>query len=103
MVIAFELVTSVNPKEAEDVQVACICTQLISSASAGSLIPRPEDRTRLLSSSPAGIVFRPAQLSVAFACVGVVRVLYSKVYDFPHTYRHFVGQQNPLLAPYQQY
>ena len=44
------------------------------------------------------------------ACVGVVRILYSKVYDFPHTRRHFVGQRNssnvdadPLLAPYQQY
>ena len=31
--------------------VACIRTHLISSASAVSLIPRPEDRTRLLSSS----------------------------------------------------
>ena len=44
------------------------------------------------------------------ACVGVVRILYLKVYDFPHTRRHFVGQWNssnvhvdPLLAPYQQY
>ena len=34
---------------------------------------------------------------------------YSKVYDFPHIHRHFVGQQNssnvhadPLLAPYQR-
>ena len=26
------------------------------------------------------------------ACVGVVRILYSKIYDFPHTCRHFVGQ-----------
>ena len=31
--------------------MACICTHLISSASAASLVPRPEDRTRLLSSS----------------------------------------------------
>ena len=31
--------------------VACIRTHLISSASAVSLVPRPEDRTRLLSSS----------------------------------------------------
>ena len=31
--------------------VACICTHLVSSASAASLVPRPEDRTRLLSSS----------------------------------------------------
>ena len=44
------------------------------------------------------------------ACVGVVRILYLKVYDFPHTRRHFVGQWNssnvhvdPFLAPYQQY
>ena len=42
--------------------------------------------------------------------MGVVRILYLKVYDFPHTRRHFVGQGNssdvhvdPLLAPYQQY
>ena len=26
------------------------------------------------------------------ACVGVIRIFYSKVYDFPHTHRHFVGQ-----------
>ena len=26
------------------------------------------------------------------AYVGVVRILYSKVYNFPHTHRHFVGQ-----------
>ena len=44
--------------------MACICTHLISDASAVSLVPRPEDRTRLLSSSQ--IVLRPAQLSVAF-------------------------------------
>ena len=31
--------------------MACIRTHLISSASAVSLVPRPEDRTRLLSSS----------------------------------------------------
>ena len=31
--------------------VACIRTHLISSASAVNLVPRPEDRTRLLSSS----------------------------------------------------
>ena len=44
------------------------------------------------------------------ACVGVVHILYLKVYDFPHTRRHFVGQWNssnvhvdPMLAPYQQY
>ena len=44
------------------------------------------------------------------ACVGMVRILYWKVYDFPHTPRHFVGQWNssnvhvdPLLAPYQHY
>ena len=44
------------------------------------------------------------------ACVGVVHILYLKVYDFPHTRRHFVGQWNssnvhvdPFLAPYQQY
>ena len=49
-------------------------------------------------------VYRP------LACVGVVRILHLKVYDFPHTHRHFVGQWNssnvhvdPLLAPYQQY
>ena len=42
--------------------------------------------------------------------MGMVRILYPKVHDFLHTYRHFVGQQNssnvyvdPLLAPYQQY
>ena len=42
--------------------------------------------------------------------MGVVRILYSKVYDFPHTHHHFVGQQNssnvradPFLAPYQHY
>ena len=42
-------------------------------------------------------------------CMGVVHILYSKVYHFPHTHRHFVGQQNtsnvhadPLLAAYQQ-
>ena len=28
------------------------------------------------------------------ACVGVVRILYLKVYNFPHTRRHFVGQWN---------
>ena len=40
--------------------------------------------------------------------MGVVRLLYLKVYDFPHTHRHFVGQWNssnvhvdPLLAPYR--
>ena len=32
-------------------QVACIRTHLISGASAVSLVPRPEDRTKLLSSS----------------------------------------------------
>ena len=44
------------------------------------------------------------------ACVGVVRILYLKVYDFPHNHRHFVRQWNssyvhvdPFLAPYQQY
>ena len=44
------------------------------------------------------------------AGVGVVHLLYLKVYDFPHTRRHFVGQRNssnvhvdPLLASYQQY
>ena len=26
------------------------------------------------------------------ACVGVVRLLYSQVYDFLHTHRYFVGQ-----------
>ena len=26
------------------------------------------------------------------ASVGAVRILYSKVYDFLHTHRHFVGQ-----------
>ena len=43
------------------------------------------------------------------ACVGVA-MLYSKVYDFPHTRRHFVGHWNssnvhvdPLLALYQHY
>ena len=40
-----------QPKEAEDGHVACIRTHLISGASAVSLVPRPEDRTRLLSSS----------------------------------------------------
>ena len=51
-----------------------------------------------------GVEYRP------LACVGVVRILYLKVYDFSHTCRHFVGQWNssnvhvdPLLAPYQQY
>ena len=39
------------PEEAEDVHVACIRADLISSASAVSLVPRPEDRTRLLSGS----------------------------------------------------
>ena len=26
------------------------------------------------------------------ACVGIAHILYLKVYDFPHTHRHFVGQ-----------
>ena len=27
------------------------------------------------------------------ACVGIAYILYSKVYDFPHTHRHFVGRR----------
>ena len=47
--------------------MACICTQLISGASAISLVPRPEDWTRLLSNSSSLRLFSgPAQLSVAF-------------------------------------
>ena len=26
------------------------------------------------------------------ACMGVVRILYLKIHDFPHTHQHFVGQ-----------
>ena len=47
--------------------MACIRTDLISGASAVSLVPRPEDRTRLLSSS-LRLFSGPAQLSVAFLC-----------------------------------
>ena len=34
------------------------------------------------------------ELSIAelCACMGVVRILYSKEYNVPHTHRHFVGQ-----------
>ena len=47
--------------------MACIRTQLISGASAISLVSRPEDWTRLLSNSSSLRLFSgPAQLSVAF-------------------------------------
>ena len=45
--------------------MTCIRTHLISGASAVSLILRPEDRTRLLSSSLRSFS-GPAQLSIAF-------------------------------------
>ena len=77
--------------------VACIRTHLISSASAVSLVPRPEDRTKLLSSSSSrsfsgppsspslfctlvslGYLSRsfsgPPQLSVAFLYISLARL-----------------------------
>ena len=48
--------------------MACIRTHLISGASAVSLVPRPEDRTRLLSSSLRSFS-GPAQLSVSLLTV----------------------------------
>ena len=50
------------------------------------------------------------QFAFSIDHVGVVCILYLKVYGFPHTRHHFVGQWNgsnvhadPLLVPYQQY
>ena len=53
--------------------VACICTHLVSSASAASLVPRPEDRTRLLSSSLRSFSDPPSsprRFSVPECCMG---------------------------------
>ena len=44
--------------------MACIHTHLISSASAVSLVPRPEDRTRLLSSSLGSFSGPPSSSSL---------------------------------------
>ena len=46
--------------------VACIRTHLISSASAVSLVPRPEDRTRLLSSSLGSFSGPPSSPSLFY-------------------------------------
>ena len=46
--------------------VACIRTHLISSASAVSLVPRPEDRTRLLSSSRGSFSGPPSSPSLFY-------------------------------------
>ena len=54
------------PEEAEDVHVVCIRTHLISSASAVSLVPRPEDRTRLLSSSLGSFSGPPSSPSLFY-------------------------------------
>ena len=48
--------------------VACIRTHLISSASAVSLVPRPEDRTRLLSSSLGSFSGPPSSPSLLPEC-----------------------------------
>ena len=59
--------------------VACIRTQLISSASAVSLVPRPEDRTRLLSSSLGLFSGPPSSPSLFYTGVVVhfLRVIFS--------------------------
>ena len=49
--------------------MACICTHLISGASEVSLIPRPEDRTRLLGSSLRSFSGPPSFLSLF--CTGM--------------------------------
>ena len=46
--------------------VACIRTHLLSSASAVSLVPRPEDRTRLLSSSLGSFSGPPSSPSLFY-------------------------------------
>ena len=51
--------------------VACIRTHLISSASAVSLVPRPEDRTRLLSSSLGSFSGPPSSPSLFYTGVCV--------------------------------
>ena len=50
--------------------MVCIRTHLISSASAVSLVPRPEDRTRLLSSSLRSFSGRPS--SPPLFCTGML-------------------------------
>ena len=50
--------------------VACIHTHLISGASAVSLVPRPEDRTRLLSSSLRSLSGPPS--SPSLFCTGML-------------------------------
>ena len=49
--------------------MACIRTHLISDASAVSLVPRPEDRTKLLSSGSSRLFSGP--LSVAFLYISL--------------------------------
>ena len=60
--------------------MACIRTGLISGASAVSLVPRPEDWTRLLSSSLTSRTFSgPAQLSVGFLCQSRAQTTFRQV------------------------
>ena len=74
--------------------MTCICTHLISTASPVSLVPRPEDRTRLLISSLRSFS-GPAQLSI---CTGMLGGTWERGYISLARLPQQLHEQHALLS-----